>query len=203
MIHKTRSSSKHKRGSNVITIAKLGHTNLETMGASSIRSNDERENVELNSNLERLFAARALHGDIYWKIFLQRVEILLNGANGKEGFSEFTKNSDMIWKRANEVQIAKIRATAAIDERFSSRVMIHKTRSSSKHKRGSNMVITILETTGTSPVREHNKDEREQNVIFNLVGLLSQTSDDVSSEKTKKILKRKRTGFARSTQNLL
>jgi hypothetical protein len=96
----------------------------------------------------------------------------------------------------------RIRATAAIDERFSSRVMIHKTRSSSKHKRSSNMVITILETTGTSPVREHDKNEREQNVIFNLVGLLSQTSDDVSSEKTKKILKRKRTGFAKSTQNL-
>ena len=87
MIHKTRSSSKHKRGSNMILITKLGRNNLETMGASSIRSNDERENVELNSNLERLFAARALHGDIYWKIFLQRVEILLNGANGKEGFS--------------------------------------------------------------------------------------------------------------------
>ena len=92
----------------MILITKLGRNNLETMGASSIRSNDERENVELNSNLERLFAARALHGDIYWKIFLQRVEILLNGANGKEGFSEFTKNSDMIWKRANEVQIVKI-----------------------------------------------------------------------------------------------
>ena len=55
---------------------------------------------------------------------------ILNGANGKEGFTEFTKNPDMIWKRANEVQIAKIRATAAIHERFSSRVMIHKTRSS-------------------------------------------------------------------------
>ena len=79
----------------------------------------------------------------------------------------------MIWKRANEVQIAKIRATPAIDEQFSSRVMIHKTRCSSKHRSGSNMVITILETTGTSPVRERNKNEREQNVIFNLVGLLS------------------------------
>ena len=36
------------------------------------------------------------------------MEILFNGANGKEGFSEFTQNSDMIWKRANEVQMAKI-----------------------------------------------------------------------------------------------
>ena len=80
--------------------------------------------------------------------------------------------------------------------------MIHKTRSSSKYKRGSNMVITVLETTGTSLVRERNKNEREQNVIFNLVGLLSQTSDDVSSEKTKKVSKKKRTGSARSTQNL-
>ena len=113
--------------------------------------------------------------------------------------SEFLVNSE---KPSFPFAPLRIRATAAIDERFSSRVMIHKTRSSSKHKRGSNMVITILETTGTSPVREHNKNEREENVKFNLVGLLSQISDDVSSEKTKKILKRKRTGFAKSTQNL-
>ena len=45
-------------------------------------------------------------------------------------------------------------------------------------------------------VRERSKDEREQSVIFNTVGLLSQTSDDVSSEKTKKVSKRKRTGSA-------
>jgi len=108
----------------------------------------------------------------------------------------------MIWKRANEVQIAKIRANAAIGERFSSRFMTHKTRCSSKYKRDSNTVIAVLETTGTSPVRERNKNEREENVIFNLVGLLSQTSDDVSSEKTKKVSKRKRKGSARSAQNL-
>ena len=42
---------------------------------------------------------------------------------------------------------------------------------------------------------------RSKSAIFNPVGLLSQTSDDVSSQKTKKVSKRKKTRFEKSTQN--
>ena len=48
----------------MITRTKLGRNNLETTGTSSVRSINERKK-ELNSNLDRLVAARALHGVTY------------------------------------------------------------------------------------------------------------------------------------------